>query len=370
MKTLLCVVSVAGALFAATLPAQQRTAWVHGLASSGSTWDATAAIIGPEYGFVNDVPTLGNTFTSFSILGNTLHQRLFDLSGSWSIPTQNAIGHSNGGLTFRTTNMNNGRQFYGGITVGTLHLGVPLARSALDGQLQSTLEWWIDPILGAPLYYLSRWTDENFFVQSWVYGFWLDAWHTIPGWIDNVFVAGLYYGAQQTILSQMVNGSQFLGELNSSSNAAREAASFIRRFQIASVANTSLTQMWVALTDDPEAWTYAEAYAVGVYLYVFDYYFNYSNWEDPDYADKRNNAVLWAYGAQAIFDTQCVWCYLIDRHVYNDCRGDGVVPRWSQAGWPGVPLIEVPNGPGHTKETQSGSVRDAIRSALNSIPSP
>jgi pimeloyl-ACP methyl ester carboxylesterase len=326
-------------LFAASGAEAQEVpiVFVHGLASSGATWQGAAERLNARLAITPYRPDLNWRATVESQSG-TLQGVVGWLPGSTI-----AVGHSNGGLVARQWSKSH--PLHGVITVGTPHNGAPLAYNALA---------WLgfNQQVGSVITDVFNAFSRNCCDWYWVLGLvgdltdWVRYWMglQIGGLISTL---GVEIGAP--VLAQMSSSSP--ANLNSSGNLAREAAAIPARVGIANVAHNfyyagAFRAIWPDWGDDI-AWLMYASHDVLVY------WANYI-WLTADPSDMKAMDLANALWSAAVWISWIdpAWCQAVSRPGFGECSpNDTVVPDWAQV-YPGAALIYVPaEGPTHTQET-------------------
>jgi pimeloyl-ACP methyl ester carboxylesterase len=333
---------------AAPAAAQDRPAvFVHGLAASGPDWAATADRLRHAVTIEPHRPSL-SWRESYDQQANELQGALGWLPG----PTV-AIGHSNGGIVSREWSRH--RPLDGIVTIGSPHRGAPLVAS---------FHRWIKfhsetPILlNNVLHAFSFSTDVTWVwtlveeAISWASDF------SIWSVFDLASVVGIETGLP--VLQQIKPYSQYLADLNSAGNLAREASAVPNRVGIVSIAHNFY---WAgpARAAVPE---WADEIAVALYgsasalLFWSAYIQTTSGWED---VHRFEQAMSLLDVAHHLLSSDSFYCRVISRVDLSACLpNDGVLADESQR-FPNAPNLVI-GGPAHTQEKEQGA--DALREAL------
>ena len=365
LRAVSMVVSLAPMLPSLRLAAQAPAAFVHGLASNASTWGSTPQELASQFNIQTRAPSL----SAFSFYGSQAAQLNSWLPAQFSVPLTNliAIGHSNGGIVSREAN----RQFQpmqGVITIGTPHDGAFAAQRLRQGYITDYFQDMAAQAT-APLYYYGTnyYSDACFSV---CYLLWNGINNLYQGVAYALDASGFLIAAgatDGTVLEEMVPGSSFLASLNGSVNLAREASAIPRRIAVTSMADPSLTSLFVGLfPNSANSLTNWQFRSANVYLLYYEFYADYNDWNDMYAWDKRAHAFLWWNGAMALANIDYHWCNLIGGFNFglNRCESDGIVATTAQV-WPGnTRTYEIVNGPGHLQETTSTLVKDKLIRAL------
>lgn len=334
--------------------AQQPTAFVHGLRSDGGGWGMLPFQLLDRFPITAIAPTLGWD-NPLGTQANTLNSELANAGFDNPI----LIGHSNGGLVSRQTSRM--RQTRGVMTIGTLHGGAPLAGnlggvewvSAVTFVANILPSWYFDWLLWCwDCYYYDPWT--------WWITYYASQYDRNMAYVGGgAFAATVYMGfAANNVLPDMVPGSAFLTDLNSSGNLSREASEVATRVGIGSNVWTNYGLLWNGVA--PEYWyqltslqyTAADLSVAAWFMNVFfgDPYY------DPYYWDKFFGAWLFLDAAYVDYSIDPWWCQLIGAWNGYCLPSDAIVPLWSQQ-YPGWGQVNYQiTGPSHTQEKQSYEV--------------
>lgn len=335
------------------------TAFVHGLASSGGTWQVAADRLRNEFQIATYLPNLN--------WRNAFGSQAAELSAALPAGASIAVGHSNGSIVAREWN----RQYSANnriVSVGALHQGAPLAASVLNGT-----SWYYAGSLfygvgNAFNYYAWYWrathSDNAFLYYALGAVRGMAYWgRYLPSALGTVgFTAGA-----EAVLNDMRPGSSFFATLNSSANLARESQAMVARVGISAEFPTPINAQFYGLLPDYArqlAGLRALGWAWSVAAY---YYYQYwIDWNHPYYYELHGGASLWAISAVRIMDIDAAWCHQIGtlgsytRYGivgYNlGCyASDAIVPVSSQQ-YPGFTAQRHVVGPSHQRETRDSRV--------------
>jgi pimeloyl-ACP methyl ester carboxylesterase len=350
------VTPVACALFALTtvrpIHAQDvPTVFIHGLASSGATWEGAADRLQTRLSITPYRPNLiwRSTFES---QGDGLQAQL-----GWLPASTVAVGHSNGGLTARQWSRLH--PLNGIVTLGTPNQGAPLAYNALS--------WiWFDFNAGSVI------TDIfNAFGRDCCDWYWIlsqvgEAADWVRYWLSlhpaaMASTLGIEFGAP--VLGQMASDSP--ANLNSPDNLNREASVVPSRVGISVVAHNfywagPFRAIWPEWGDGIATVMYAASTGL-------NYWATYL-WTTADPGDTRAmdlaNA-LWNASAWITW-IDPAWCNYVSVAGGSFCTAnDTVVPEWSQV-YPAAFWIRIPDeGPAHIQETSQSD--DVLYTALTNV---
>ena len=313
------------------------TVFLHGLASSGGTWQNAATRLSARAAITPQRPDL-NWRDTLESQADRLQTALGGLPGSTI-----AVGHSNGGLVARQWSRL--RPVGGIVTLGTPHQGAPLAYNALRWlDYNYAVGSVITEVFNAFGRNCCAWSGVFFQVRTWIDGirYWLS--------LESAGLAstlGIQIGAP--VLSQMSTGSP--AGLNSSANLGREASAVPARVGIAVVAHNfyyagPFRAIWPEDGDTIAAW-------MSTTVNTLNYFASYISLTADPSDTGAMDLVSWLYAASAwISSIDPTWCHYISSGSASSCSAnDTVVPDWSQA-YPNAPLIYIPReGPAHIRET-------------------
>lgn len=313
---------------AAPVAAQDRlTVFLHGFNSNGSTWTSTASRLGARLQIATYAPNLP-WHLPYDVQATHLN---LEATAAGTPANMVVIGHSNGGLVARQ--LSTKRALGGIVTLGSPHLGAPLARS-----IQGVTQFYVTTghKLSLLLYMLGAGNGTNRFTGIYYSPGLapLRAAMTTLG-IALSYTVGTIEAAiapivTAPVLADMAPGSSVLTALNSSGNLARERAAVPRRVGIVYTAR----EWWIGapfVAGAPE-YQYSGEQAVrnGIaYLGFIESYFNYPNFlpNDPVALSIRMQARsiisdLLMYNAS--------WCGATTGAFNCAVSTDGVVPTESQ----------------------------------------
>lgn len=355
MNRLLPMLAIA--LAASQARAAQDVVYVHGILSSGETWQQAADRISHTFVTTSTRPDL----TSLAFISIQAGQLLSDINGISGNAI--AVGHSNGGLVLRDTAGNRGYQ--GLITIGTLHQGAPLMANGLNGNIPA----WGNVVATSVVTPFNYYADLAF--SPFEDFFFLIARPFVA--VMSVLGAGLGAAANHigiatpalgfTVATDMVPGSDLINFLDSPGHLAIEQSYVGQRVGIASLVPTPLGLTWKAVV--PSLWlplTSFQYASAGVFLLMFSYYATYFNFDDPLWLVKIAGADLWLQAAEAVLLMDPVWCGLVGTDSL--CLSDAVVPFESQL-YPGAAINYIIVGPSHTEETRSDELFSQLSATLN-----
>ncbi len=338
------------AMLAAARPVRaqdQSAVFVHGFAAEGSDWAATADRLRQSLAIDPHLPTL-SWRQSYEQQAEALHASLGELPGSTV-----AVAHSNGGVVARQWSRH--RPLNGIVTIGTPHRGVPIV-AAFHRWLNFNDETPV--LLNRVLSAFSITTDVTWVwtlveeAISWTSDF------SIWSVFDLAGVIGIETGIP--VLPQMKPYSQYLADLNSPGNLAREAAAVPNRVGITSIAHNFF---WAGparaavpeFADEIASVLYGSASAL---LFWSSYVMSTASWDDFYRLEQANSLMDVAMHLLAV---DPYYCRVVSRFDLSACfPNDGVVPDESQ--WfPNTANIII-GGPAHTQEKEQAA--EVLREAL------
>jgi pimeloyl-ACP methyl ester carboxylesterase len=348
MRRLTALVACLAVLAAGPAAAQDRPAvFVHGFNASGVDWAPTADRLTQALAIQPRLPSLD--------WRQTYDQQAVELHGAfgWLHPSAIAVAHSNGGVVAREWSKI--RPLGGIATIGTPHRGVPILASLHRwAGFNAATPLLLNRVLNA----FSLTTDV-----TWVWTLVEEAisWssdYSIWSVFDLAAVIGIETALPVT--TQAKPYSEYLFNLNSASNLAREAGAVPQRVGVISIANNFY---WAgpARAAVPE---FADHIAVALYgsasalLFWSAYIQSTGGLEDPR---KFEQAMSLLDVAQHLLTSDLYYCRAISRFDLTACfQNDGLLPDESQ--WfPGAPNLFI-HGPAHTQEKQLGG--DVLRDAM------
>jgi pimeloyl-ACP methyl ester carboxylesterase len=352
------VILAVGLLQTAVVHGQDRpTVFQHGLASGPDTWRPAAASMQALVAIEPHVTTT-DWWKGFDEQARQLDSQL-PASGLRPV----AVGHSNGGLVSREWSKS--RSVEGIVTLGTPHQGAPLLLNApWLGRYYSDIvprlmnlrvslapafdEWdWVGPAV---------WPAASFASLAAA-----NARHLI-----NRIVP---------VIPEMMPGSVFLSDLNSSGNISREAAQIPYRVGIVAWDPNHYKGgpfRLASATVGDGVHTAMKAATVGLLMYgslllgnaVYDP-------SDPDKYFRAMERAIAIMGVAAwLIDFNPAWCVAISSAGAPRCAAsDGLVPFDSQY-YPGAQALLFPGGPVHTAQTRTSDAKlyEALTGGVHLAP--
>jgi len=322
--------------------AQDRpVVFVHGLASSGATWEGAANRLSAGLAIQPYCPDLV-WWAPYEFQADQLQEQFW-----WLGPDTIAVGHSNGGLVSRQ--WSRGHQLSGIVTVGTPHGGAPLIQN---------MPYFLDLVN---------------YMQSAIDDLWVRFFGQCCGWqylmgqaLDFAINAGLItsssaFNASVTILggaplifSEMAPGSAFQYDINSDTNLFREQAEIPARVGITSIAHNYWwggpiravnpdNADYLALYRDIALWSLdGAAFTIMAFADPNDWY-----WWDIANAMRHVAGIL---GSMDYW-----WCQAVSQAPvlgwYGCADNDTIVPYWSQSYSRAGAIPLDTRGPTHIQET-------------------
>jgi hypothetical protein len=365
MRTLhrtLILALVATFLGGSRLDAQQSVVFVHGLNSSGDTWEAAAQRLQQEL----DVQIFRPTQPWWDIYQNQAWA-LQNKPEIGSLPDSTiAFGHSNGGVVARE--WSKFHRLSGLATIGTPHRGAPIVSHIYDwvnfNDSARILDEQIVGSFGTPHNQHLNWVLHAVLNESlgWV------RWFKGYAIYEAMYFAGLNPAA--TILMQMRPPSAYLETLNSGFNLQREAE-VPHRVGIVNVPPNYLFGGPLRLIVPPEHADEAAVvlHAAGAALFYYGAFVQgNADMNDPHgLADASDKASFLAQLGQWINEIEVTWCALVSSTGPGnggDCiENDSLVPYPSQL-YPGALNVGY-SGAAHTWETRYSG--DAIYWVLHHV---
>ncbi len=300
--------------------------FLRGLGNTCS-WDDAAAQIDQDF----------QAFTTLDLYGPTTDPiQTHDINYQGALNA--VVGHSMGGLVARSEIVE-GDDFEHLITIGTPHLGAPMA--AQGGNIGTLVTWWVQDVTWGPC---AQWGGVWCYLDNSV----VDALALtlLPALVELLTPLG------EPSVNQMIPGSTFLNNLNSNFAASLPSPTSNNRF-IYGIENWQehYRLLQSSLNDcAPENGNYAGFATILGYLYAIisannQYYANYClqiYYETNDwwyyflYQHHMYVAIAWDWGAYSLLTLQQLeWSAHIDGALTtnNYWSSDGVVPSYSQVAY-------------------------------------
>lgn len=338
--------------------AQDRlTVFLHGFNSNAGTWWGTASRLQDRLQIVPAVPEL-----PWHVPFDTQANHLNTLANSAGAPADTVVvGHSNGGLVARQ--LSTKRPLGGMVSLGTAHLGAPLANH-IEGaayhylytaQELSTLLW----MLGA--YQTNQFSGIWFSPQMAGVRATVAVLGAVLSHTVNDIAVTIYPIVTAPVLNDMKPGSAALVNLNSAGNLARESAAVPRRVGMVYVArNWYIGAPFVAAAPGKQEWGHAGVVAGIAVLEAIRRYFDYPNFAPWD-GVAQNIRLQAARVISNLLIYNSVWCYATTYDPTCSISTDGVVPTPSQY-FPGDAQNVGFYGPAHVQEKDAAT--DALADVL------
>lgn len=354
---LLILVALCGAT--ASHAQDRPVVFVHGLNSNGDTWKDAADRLAQYLAIAPHRPSLSGS--SYGDQANNLQGQLW-----WLPRTTVAVGHSNGGIVSRHWSALH--EVSGIVTLGTPHRGAPIFAHVGDWVNFNYMAFnFIGAIGGA--FGVSY--DDTWWVYAAIQGI-LSL--STQGAQDAILqLAGIVgFRAGLPIFPQMIPGSPYLQDLNSSGNLGREANAVPSRVGIVNVAH-NFYRGGVFRTIWPERGdTIADV--IHSSAAVLDYYALHL-WTSPNPRDWQRAQTI-ANLAWWLWSHEEIWCRTISDpspYAYTSAgfcaENDTLVPTWSQV-YPGATNIERRGTPAHTRQTtgMAPTIYEVLRSFVHVNP--
>jgi hypothetical protein len=362
-RILASCVAVVALLPATPGSAQTETTLIHGIVSSGATWDTAASRLSGALAINTHQPDL-----PWSAPYDDQALTLDTIGGLGG--TSVAIGHSNGGVVARRW-VARGHRLDTLVTVGTPHFGAPLVANlglyggwfyqGLNAIFRSgdAFSWLVYNRQDDPSYSCCDWQWLWYQIaESLNFG----GYFTQYGVFGALGALGVTTGAP--VLGQMDPRSAYLQGINSGGAIGAEAGSVPVRIGIVSTTSPLGGPLRLVASDSTADWIGGTFHGIAWTFYYL--YFDMSSQLDPwdydgwDAADRLYDA------AQFLDGWDVAWCAAVSSVGMWYCDGnDDAVPYTSQQ-YPNALLLYTPwqGGPAHTSETSSGGIIDMIQSAL------
>lgn len=355
----LLAAALALALTGAAVGAQERPViFVHGLASSGASWQEAAMRLQGTLALRAAAPDL-NAGATYEAQADQLQARM-GAAGSDVV----LIGHSNGGLVAREWSRQHPVSAL--VTVGTPHGGVPLvANLARYVGFNVQLLAAIGDVYRAIGSSCCSWQSLLAGYSPW----WNLAYDLASGSVLQVG-ASLGLTAAQPVLTEMIPGSAYLSTVNSPGNLIRESTAVPTRVGVVSAAHNfywggALRAAFPDHGDSVAYWRDVARLGMDYYAAYIFAHAAYEDWWAFEIAETLVNASYFL----AVMDEW--WCQAVSIAGFGLCwANDTVVPEWSQA-YPGaIPIFTGFDGPAHTQQTRmSDGLLQSVLTTYTSIPS-
>lgn len=333
--------------------------FVHGLNSSGDTWQSAADRLQQYLAIAPHRPSL--TGPSYGDQANELQARLGGLPG-----TTVAVGHSNGGIVSRHWSALH--PLSGVLTLSTPHHGAPLMAHVGDWVNFNLMAF---DLIGAVGTAFGGSYDDSWWVYTAVQGVLSLA---TQGARDGILqLAGLLaLHRWLPIFPEMVPGSGYLSMLNSGANLAREAASIPSRVGIVNVAHNFywggvFRAIWPQYGDHFSNALHASAAVLDYYAGVL---WSSSNPRDWSRAQRLSTVAWWLWVHEEF------WCRTVSDPspgAYGSsgycAENDTLVPAWSQV-YPNATNILRRRTPVHKDQTteMAATVYEALVTFMRVYP--
>jgi pimeloyl-ACP methyl ester carboxylesterase len=343
--------------------AQDRvTAFLHGFNSNADAWGATASRLAVRLQIIKYAPNL-----PWQVPYDAQATLLNNEATAAGAPSNTiVVGHSNGGLVARQ--LSTKRALGGIVTLGSPHLGAPLARN-----IQGVSQQYITTAqkLSLLLYMLGATGGTNQFTSTWFSPALAPARAAMTAlslalsYTVGTIQASVGPLVTAPVLADMVPGSATLNALNSASNLARESVAVPRRVGLVFAAR----DWWVgaplvAGAPGYQYWAQGIVHTAVGYLSAIEAHFTVPNFlpTDPVALTIRMQA------RSLISDLvmfNATWCGATTGQIDCSISTDGVVPTPSQY-FPGDAVNVGFYGPAHVTEKDESEqfIFDALHDRL------
>jgi len=334
-------------------------AFVHGISSDGGTWQTMAPYLASLYRIRAVQPSLpSNGHASFEAQAVALKSYL------QSDTTQVIlVAHSNGGIVSRLARQN-GLDVQSITTIGSTHLGAPLAANVLNGKVGAWGGNFIFKLTDAFAQAPSSW-------WSWIR--WLLNLFRFAAdqWSSAIQAAISLFTSSWAVLPQMVPYGPFQSNVIGQPNGNGSPESAIpRRVSIQVFTQQPTTGIFFAGTAPAHrsAGIAGRTAMIAIYSMISQYYQS-SAWSAAPLSQKRAEhsaaAARFAAGATALLAMDAKWCEMIGAAPTsftlspNSCAlSDGVVPLVNQ-NWSGATSI-LTTAAGHGAETSNVDIAGLV----------
>lgn len=343
------------------LAQKQPVLFVHGLNGYGSAWQPAADSLKKDFPIAPYRPDL-NHRAPFAQQATALTAFANTVTGVPLPDTTIAIGHSNGGVVSRTAAMLAppvGRNFRGIVTLGAPNTGAPLTNTFYNNRLANTFGWlaWY---VTTPFIVYRQWNDDFPWVIAYYLAYWLRA---IGDHGEEGIAYAIDISGQDQLLHDMNVGSPHFLTLNSRESLAAESTKVAKRVGVTSavLAPWRGALWWAVAPAAHDDLTMAQEAAAFAFIDTYEYYQFYADYSDVDIYEKRSNAYLWAYAADATIGLNTEWCRLIGAYASaTSCLPhDGFMPTATQE-YPGnTSRVEI-TGPAHAQEPSQFRTRAGL----------
>lgn len=340
--------------------APQPIVFSHGLISGGGSF----VNMGERYSQIFNMQYISPSqswwapfFTQGSELANSI-------SSAGYPDTLILIGHSNGVPVERATTFYHGAK--GMLMLGGVTQGAPILDNILNGFYSAWFGYAHDVNFGVADYYADRgcswcfdFIGENAIAEARALGYWDSAMEygaRYNGWIGPYDVFG-----------DMPVGSQFMQNINSPANLAREAATVPVRVGVEVSLPTTLGLQWNGFFPDYwEELTALQYSSISWDFVAFWWYSFYPDWYmgvDWYYWDKVDNAWQWLYAGVVGLYLDPMWCAIIGAYGPSGCElNDGILPVWAQTYPNGTNYFTF--GPPHREQVNDPTVDNLMINSL------
>lgn len=347
-RLVLSLVVLLGALGRPAFAQDTPVVFVHGIFSSGATWQRTAARLATTHQIAAHIVDLDSRDY---LERQTAH--LHWLKGA--LPTHTiAVAHSQGGLISREWSRS--KTLGGVLTIGTPHFGAPLSKNALDvlhfnhvlyNLVGLVSTWGADTEIGWAVAALRSYLNDGLQLSS----------GAIQRLLTTVAVNGYV-----PVAPQLAPGSNFQNVLNDDGNLQRESYGIRYRVGLNVVAH----DYWragvaVGLAPDHREWVWAVERVLPPTLEWA------ANYIEFNYPTKIGLAAQLRNVAGYVRELDPMWCWAVTNDRTCHTPHDGIVPTHRQW-YPGAANYVI-HGPAHTQETaQSEGAIGAVLNTVMNVP--
>lgn len=340
-------------------PADRPVAFVHGISSDGGTWATMAPYLASVYRIRTAQPSLPSSgHAAFESQAVALK------SGLQGDTTQVIlVAHSNGGIVSRLARKN-GLDVQSITTMGSTHLGAPLAANVLNGKVGAWGGQLIFKLTDAFAQAPSSW-------WSWIRGI-LNVFRIAADqWVSTIQTGISLFTSSWAVLPEMVPFGAFQSNVIGQPDVHGSPESAIpNRVSIQVFTQQPTTGIFFAgtLPAHRTAGIVSRTATIAIYTMLSQYYQS-SAWTASPYSQKRADhsaaAVRFAAGAAALLAMDAKWCEGIGAApatftiAPNGCGlSDGVVPLANQY-WTGATSI-LTTAAGHGAETSNLGIANIV----------
>jgi hypothetical protein len=333
-----CALSVISAtLGVAQSSPHDAIALVHGRGQNGGAWVTAAPQLQALFGVPVLAPSLG-TGASWSSQSSALHAALAGRSSAF------AVSHSNGGPVTRhyLRTFGSATRVNAHFSMGSPHLGAPIAESALNGDVSLWLGGTAAQLVSTVNYYLANDPELNGQLHP-----------TVALLVDMVLSGaavmsaglaslGYYYANSEPVLHDLSPSSTNVAALADPSFASAEASAFSTRVSLVTELSNSLQPYSLVLT--PSSAQDVKTAVLLLSNIAWDTYEYYSQHANPWLQAYAGN---WAIVAYDLAELQLTWQLLIGAAIVGKggtlifTQSDGLIP-WNRSFYAGAEQLTLP----------------------------